>query len=194
MVGTILLPMPGKRNQRTILSWSWFHLAKGQLLWPVFRTCGIRISSGTAEKKHKETRYWFPVYLYRESPYHLEYKPFFSTANWSQSLHLGILKNLLSNQSMFFPCVSLFFCVPKYLSLQGASCSSSKSFCPLDTSWYQDRFAERRCFKGFASSLPWGWPQTNTEKCGKTQLTSNMFHQFHAKQKPSPNKLEEFPA
>lgn len=135
-----MVPMPGKRNQRTILSWSWFHLAKGQLLWPVFRTCGISISSGTAKMKHKETRYWFPVYLYRESPYDLESKPFFSTANRGQSLHLGIFYQI----NTCFPYVSLFCCVPNYLSLQGASCSSSKSFCPLDTSWYQDRFAERK--------------------------------------------------
>ncbi len=144
-----MVPKPGKRNQRTILSWSWFHLAKGQLLWPVLLTCGIRISSGT--------RYWFPVYLYRESPCDHEYEPFFSTANWSQSLHLGILKNPLSNQyvlSISFPCPSLFLCIPNILSLQDASCSSSKSFCPVDTSWSQYRFVERRCFKVFVSSLP----------------------------------------
>ena len=102
-----MVPMPGKRNQRTILSWSCFHLAKGQLLWPVFRTCGIMISSGTAKKKHKGTRYWFPVYLYRESPYDLESKPFFSTANRSQSLHLGIFYQI----DMFFPiCFPVFLC------------------------------------------------------------------------------------
>ena len=188
-----MVPMPGKRNQRTILSWSWFHLAKGQLLWPVFRTCGIRISSGTAKKKHKETRYWFPVYLYRESPYDLESKPFFSTANRSQSLHLGIFYQI----NMFFSYVSLFAVFPTTCPSKVLHVRAQRVFAHwthpdirivLPKGSRQIQQQNRSCFPKIE-----GWPKTNTEKCGKTQLTSNMFHQFHAKQKPRPKKLEEFP-
>lgn len=179
-----MVPMPGKRNQRTILSWSWFHLAKGQLLWPVFRTCGIRISSGTAKKKHKET----------ENHLMILNLSLFSVQK--TEVRLCILASFIKSIrfSHMFPCFAVFptTCPSKVLHVRAqrafAHWTHPDIRIVLPKGSRQIQQQNRSCFPKIE-----GWPKTNTEKKGITQLTSNMFHQFHAKQKPRPNKLEEFP-